>query len=224
MIAEEFIASVKKLHFVADDVFDLTYAELWIRTILHVHPEGGMPSVHAAHYADFPAYFTHAKSLLLLSVVDFILKAPEQLGGGVESATLPVKRIARYFMGSPDVRVALFGKEVDHGELVAEVIKAKSIVSDPLFEIACRYLTTAMLEAKCLFLAGGERLFGTSYMDSQPEDQLWFLRGLGVPVLLRPLKNGRYRLIGEAFVYSYMHGEILNTCWAKDNERQITLE
>jgi len=38
-------------------------------------------------------------------------------------------------------------------------------------------------------------------------DHVWLLSGAKVPVILRPLKNGRYILVGEAYVHGLMHGE-----------------
>ncbi|KIN08959.1 hypothetical protein OIDMADRAFT_16795 [Oidiodendron maius Zn] len=38
-------------------------------------------------------------------------------------------------------------------------------------------------------------------------DQVWILCGPSTPFVLRPLSNGRYMLMGEAYVHGIMHGE-----------------
>jgi hypothetical protein len=42
-----------------------------------------------------------------------------------------------------------------------------------------------------------------------PGDQVWFLRGLRAPAILRPVDNGRYRWGGETYVHGRMHREAL---------------
>lgn len=59
-------------------------------------------------------------------------------------------------------------------EAIDEAKKAILAVYDPLIEWSRvqNYLGKALLKAKSLFLARSEGLFGASYMDSLPEDQL----------------------------------------------------
>ena len=38
-------------------------------------------------------------------------------------------------------------------------------------------------------------------------DEIWFLYGAFAPVILRPLGNGHYRFMGEAYVHGVMYGE-----------------
>lgn len=59
------------------------------------------------------------------------------------------------------------------------------------------------------------RLFRTrdGYLGTGPRslkigDEVWILHGAGVPFVLRMRPNGNYQLIGEAFVYGIMHGEM----------------
>lgn len=65
--------------------------------------------------------------------------------------------------------------------------------------------------------SGGKRrrLFRTqsNYLGTGPRslregDEVWILHGGSVPFVLRRQSNGNYRLIGEAFVYGIMHGEV----------------
>lgn len=39
-------------------------------------------------------------------------------------------------------------------------------------------------------------------------DQIWFFSGAKTPFILRPLANGHYVLIGEAYLKGYMNGQI----------------
>lgn len=49
---------------------------------------------------------------------------------------------------------------------------------------------------------------GTGVRSLHRDDEIWILHGAAVPCMLRPQQNGNYRLIGEAFVYGVMHGEV----------------
>jgi hypothetical protein len=50
---------------------------------------------------------------------------------------------------------------------------------------------------------------GMGSVSVEPGDQVWVLKGGDVPLILRPVKDGRYRLIGEAYVHGIMRGEAL---------------
>jgi hypothetical protein len=39
------------------------------------------------------------------------------------------------------------------------------------------------------------------------DDEVWIIAGAKVPLMLRPLGENRYRLIGETYVHGVMHGE-----------------
>lgn len=49
---------------------------------------------------------------------------------------------------------------------------------------------------------------GTGARSLRAGDEVWILHGAGVPFVLRMRPNGNYQLIGEAFVYGIMHGEM----------------
>ncbi|KAH0559693.1 hypothetical protein GP486_003790 [Trichoglossum hirsutum] len=60
----------------------------------------------------------------------------------------------------------------------------------------------------------GRRLFSTegNYLgiaaqSLQKGDTIWVLAGAAVPVVLRPLPNGNWKLVGEAYVHGIMNGE-----------------
>ena len=38
-------------------------------------------------------------------------------------------------------------------------------------------------------------------------DQIWLLRAASVPFILRPVGDGRFRIVGQAYVYGIMRGE-----------------
>lgn len=62
---------------------------------------------------------------------------------------------------------------------------------------------------------------GTGPRSLQKGDEVWILHRGGVPFVLRPQPNGNYRLVGEAFVYGIMHGEVL---YKNPPRREITIE
>jgi hypothetical protein len=66
----------------------------------------------------------------------------------------------------------------------------------------------AGFKARIAEVRAGTRMFRTQkgYLSMGPRsatehDQVWILPGANVPFVLRPLENGNYRVIGEAFVY-----------------------
>jgi hypothetical protein len=64
-------------------------------------------------------------------------------------------------------------------------------------------------------------LIGLCPGSSAKDDEVWLLPGCSKPFVLRPLSNGRYMLMGEAYAYGLMYGEGLK--WA-DAAREITIE
>lgn len=62
---------------------------------------------------------------------------------------------------------------------------------------------------------------GTGARSLREGDEVWILHGAGVPFVLRPQENGNYRLLGEAFVYGVMHGEMQGLALPR---RHITIE
>jgi hypothetical protein len=50
---------------------------------------------------------------------------------------------------------------------------------------------------------------GLAPIRSQAGDEVWILQGGNVPFILRGLQNGRYLLVGEAYVHGVMLGELV---------------
>lgn len=44
-------------------------------------------------------------------------------------------------------------------------------------------------------------------MSAEAGDEIWILGGSTVPVVLRRVSEGRYRLVGQGYMYGVMHGE-----------------
>ncbi|KAF5675871.1 het-domain-containing protein [Fusarium circinatum] len=59
-----------------------------------------------------------------------------------------------------------------------------------------------------LFVTDDGRL-GWGLPSTQAGDEVWILEGCRIPCLLRPSGDGRYKLVGEAYVHGIMHGEAL---------------
>lgn len=86
----------------------------------------------------------------------------------------------------------------------------------------------AAFESRMREVKTGRRLFrtekgylGMGTISVEPGDQVWVLKGADIPLILRPAKDGRYRLLGEAYVHGIMRGEALRMgC----TFREVTLE
>ncbi|KAF5576675.1 het-domain-containing protein [Fusarium pseudocircinatum] len=59
-----------------------------------------------------------------------------------------------------------------------------------------------------LFVTDKRRL-GWGLLSTRAGDEVWILEGCRVPCLFRPSGDGRYSLVGEAYVHGIMHGEAL---------------
>ena len=79
------------------------------------------------------------------------------------------------------------------------------------------YQTLELLQRHFIGALGDGRLTrvyfrtGTTLGTGQPSvrvgDEIWFLHGAFAPVVLRPLVNGHYIFMGEAYVHGVMYGE-----------------
>jgi hypothetical protein len=232
-IAEELVASVKAFGFNADPMYDQTYLELWLRTIFRVHPLGGVPIMHSIHFANFDDFFIHAQPFIIHRIMDLIWKSAgpdseiEPFEDNLNTAPRELGLVLRWFMDNSDITDALFCRPRNKLEDFRNRLeKALHTASEGKIQWTWveNYLEEALKKTKNLFSARNGAFFGAAYNECQPGDQLWFLYGLNVPVLLRPLENHRYKLVGEAFVSSYMHGEILKTNCVEGNKQQITME
>ncbi len=63
-------------------------------------------------------------------------------------------------------------------------------------------------------ISTGRAIFRTeeSYLGNGPQavlpgDQVWIVAGAATPLVLRPRENGRFSMIGEAYVHGIMKGE-----------------
>ncbi|KAF5975494.1 ankyrin het domain-containing protein [Fusarium coicis] len=61
-------------------------------------------------------------------------------------------------------------------------------------------------KGRVLFVTDKGRL-GWGLLSTRAGDEVWILEGCRVPCLLRPTGDGRYKLVGEAYVHGIMHGE-----------------
>jgi hypothetical protein len=229
---EEFIGSVNDLDFDAESLHGRTYLELWLRTLLRVHPQRGvgMPAVSKGHFANFDSFFKRSKQYLFFKTTSYIHALSEagwNLSPLEDDSGLVRTPYTQWCEENVAVADALFGRERtnllgvreelgDHGEATYDDALLWMIVEE--------YLEKARGDIRSLFSAADGALFGALYVDTQPEDQLWFLYGLDVPVMLRPSEDNRYKLVGDAFVCSYMHGEILKTGWIEENKQHIIIE
>jgi hypothetical protein len=77
-------------------------------------------------------------------------------------------------------------------------------------------LITDELSSRRHRICAGRRVFRTenNYLGVAPRairpgDQVWVLKGAGTPLVLREKENGRFTLVGEAYVHGIMHGEVV---------------
>ena len=61
---------------------------------------------------------------------------------------------------------------------------------------------------------------GTGQPSVRDGDEVWFLHGAYLPVVLRPLATGKYRFMGEAYVHGVMYGEAGAECTTR---KRITI-
>lgn len=64
-------------------------------------------------------------------------------------------------------------------------------------------------------------LLGITSLSTEVGDEIWLLSGGLTPYVLRRLKNGNYRFLGEAYAYGIMYGEGLD--WAEASH-EIVIE
>jgi hypothetical protein len=72
----------------------------------------------------------------------------------------------------------------------------------------------------------GRRLFktkndfiGMGTISIQPGDQVWLIRDSLVPLILRPVSDSdTFRLVGEAYLHGFMHGEMLDAQWGTEEK------
>jgi hypothetical protein len=62
------------------------------------------------------------------------------------------------------------------------------------------------------FFRTGRDTLGVGHLSILAGDEIWFLHGTDAPVILRPLENGDYRFMGEAYFHGVMFGEASAEC------------
>lgn len=80
-------------------------------------------------------------------------------------------------------------------------------------------------------LSTARRLFKTSqgFLGLGPvfcknNDQIWLIKNSHVPLVLRPIDNRAFELVGECYLHGFMRGEMLEDKWKlKDNIGPVTL-
>lgn len=86
------------------------------------------------------------------------------------------------------------------GDLAADIPQA--------LELLQRYFIGTLGDGRWqrVYFRTGNTL-GTGFPSVRPQDEIWFLHGAFAPVILRPIANGSYRFMGEAYVHGVMYGE-----------------
>lgn len=83
-------------------------------------------------------------------------------------------------------------------------------------------METALMEylAKRRVVRTSQGYIGLCNCYTEVGDRLALIEGVCVPVVLRPASGGRWRIIGEAYVYGIMHGEL----WSSDQAQSLCIE
>jgi hypothetical protein len=86
----------------------------------------------------------------------------------------------------------------------------------------------SVFEARMREVKRGRRMFrtegnllGMGSRSVEVGDEVWVLKGGNVPFVLRRVKEGVYRLVGDAYVHGIMHGEAIPT---RGDFRKILLQ
>jgi Heterokaryon incompatibility protein (HET) len=105
-----------------------------------------------------------------------------------------------------------------------------SIVMESIFQGTYSPVQLAQLQHEFDIANGNMRrvfrtrngLLGTGARSLSKGDEVWVLAGANVPLVLRRLKHGVYRLVGEAYVHGIMHAR--EHTISRDTLEDITLE
>ncbi|CAA9967087.1 HET domain containing protein [Pyrenophora teres f. maculata] len=117
----------------------------------------------------------------------------------------------------PEWRKLLELEPPDSSYCLDRYIKRLAIVVESMFNGTYSPIGLAQLQHELDQSTGKQRrifktsrgFMGTGARSLRAGDEVWVLHRGSLPFVLRPLPNGRYRLIGESFVYGVMHGEVL---------------
>ncbi|KAF5539315.1 het-domain-containing protein [Fusarium napiforme] len=110
----------------------------------------------------------------------------------------------KHFAGARSVLLASLEKGVDD-----------RVWRNLLNYLSIRHEISVTAKGRGLFVTVEGRL-GWGLKSTREGDEVWILDGCQVPCLLRPNGDGRYSLVGEAYVHGIMHGEALEGLDVKD--------
>jgi hypothetical protein len=82
-------------------------------------------------------------------------------------------------------------------------------------QLSIRHEISVTAKGRGLFVTAKGRL-RWGLKSTREGDEVWILDGCQVPCLLRPTGDGRYSLVGEAYVHGIMYGEALEGLEVKD--------
>ena len=75
-----------------------------------------------------------------------------------------------------------------------------------IWELEFRRLSLLFSSTRRIFRTH-ENYLGNGPKNARPGDQVWILAGAKIPFVLRPQENGKYVVLGDAYVHGIMHGE-----------------
>ncbi|KAF4632852.1 hypothetical protein G7Y89_g5278 [Cudoniella acicularis] len=101
-------------------------------------------------------------------------------------------------------------KETNEVNLLGGMLMARQFVQkphEPIKEGEFALCIGFNCHRKRVFATKGGHL-GLGTKSVKEGDEAWILEGADTPFVLRPRKDGKYKLIGEAYVHGVMHGEL----------------
>ena len=93
-------------------------------------------------------------------------------------------------------------------------MRLRTVFSDRITDLLIEYL------ARRRVTRTSQGYIGLCNRYTEAGDRLALIDGVCVPIVLRPTLDGRWRIIGESYVYGVMHGEL----WFNDKVQSLCIE
>jgi hypothetical protein len=185
---------------------------------------------------EFERLVPQAPAFMLAKIWEVMMRSARGGGLGItlrqpddtaakDFAEVETRRVLDWFYEESNVVEALTAQPFNKHFLEA-FAAAMALYTNPTrewseLEKLCRLCFS---DARAWFRTKEKAIYGSLYAEAQPGDEVWFVCGLNVPVLLRPNTNGNFQFIGEVYIDGFMQGQIFETNWIEGEEKLINLE
>lgn len=79
----------------------------------------------------------------------------------------------------------------------------------PIFHQIFDTIIKALLNEEMLLIGTTDGIMGWSHSRARPGDKIFLIPGSSVPVILREISEGQFKLVGDAWVHGVMNAEAL---------------